>query len=87
LWAKTERTLAGVRHEAAYPRISRSGLYPRSCKVDTEQRLEPVGLICDECGVLTIEDGRGWQAYLTDDEPAEVATFCPACAARESGDP
>jgi hypothetical protein len=55
--------------------------------VDTEQRLEPVGLICDECGVLTIEDGRGWQAYLTDDEPAEVATFCPACAARESGDP
>ena len=55
--------------------------------MDTEQRLEPRRLICDECGVLAIDDGRGWQAFLTDDERPEVTTFSPACAASESGDP
>lgn len=28
--------------------------------MDTEQRLEPVGIICEECGVLAIDNGRGW---------------------------
>ena len=54
--------------------------------MDTDQRLEPVGIICEECGVLTIDDGRGWRAYLTDDEPPEVATYCPECAERDFGD-
>jgi hypothetical protein len=26
-----------------------------------------------------------WQAYLTDDEPPEVAFYCPHCAEREFG--
>jgi hypothetical protein len=24
-----------------------------------------------------------WRAYLTNDEPAELAFYCPACAERE----
>jgi hypothetical protein len=24
-----------------------------------------------------------WRAYLTDDEPAELAFYCPECAKRE----
>ena len=27
-------------------------------------------------------DGR-WEAYRTDDEPAEVVFYCPSCAERE----
>ena len=38
---------------------------------------------CDECGLLTIGDGRGWQAHLTDDEPPEVADLLPGLRARE----
>jgi len=31
-------------------------------------------------------DEERWSAYLTDDEPAEVVFYCPACAEREFGD-
>jgi hypothetical protein len=30
-------------------------------------------------------DGERWEAYLTDDEPPELAFFCPECAEREFG--
>jgi hypothetical protein len=52
-----------------------------------EQRLEPVGLLCEQCGIFTIDHARGWRALLiTDDDAVEVATYCPACAEREFGD-
>lgn len=33
-------------------------------------------------------DADGWRGYLTtdEDEPAELAMYCPACAAVEFGD-
>ena len=31
-------------------------------------------------------DDERWQAYLTDDEPPELAFFCPDCAERKFGD-
>jgi hypothetical protein len=50
---------------------------------------ESVALIpqCAECGArwLPANDER-WRAYLTDDEPAELAFYCPECAEREVGD-
>jgi hypothetical protein len=42
-------------------------------------------LVCAECGAQADEDAEGWRAYLTSDEPEEVATFCPKCAEREFG--
>lgn len=42
---------------------------------EAEQRLEAVGLLCEECDVLTIDHARGWRALLTGDDPAEVATY------------
>jgi hypothetical protein len=32
-------------------------------------------------------DGEHWEAYLTCDEPPEVAFYSPECAGREFGDP
>jgi hypothetical protein len=50
--------------------------------------LESVALIpkCAECDApwLPTDDER-WRAYLTDDEPAEFAFYCPECAERELG--
>jgi hypothetical protein len=42
---------------------------------------------CAECGVgwLPADEDR-CEAYLTDDEPAEVVFYCPRCAEREFGD-
>jgi hypothetical protein len=40
-------------------------------------------LVCAECGRSANEQALGWKAYRTDDEPPQVDTFCPACAARE----
>jgi hypothetical protein len=41
-------------------------------------------IVCAECGCpAPDEEARGWRAYLTDDEPPEVALFCPDCAAAE----
>jgi hypothetical protein len=31
-------------------------------------------------------DEARWFAYLTDDEPPELAFYCPECAEREFGD-
>jgi hypothetical protein len=31
-------------------------------------------------------DETRWQAWLTDDEPPELAFYCPGCAEREFGD-
>jgi hypothetical protein len=49
---------------------------------------EQVALIpqCVECGAvwLAVNDDRG-QAWLTDDEPPELAFYCPDCAEREFG--
>ena len=48
--------------------------------------VEGVAIIpsCAECGDLWLPvDDERWQAYLTDDEPAEVAFYCPSCAERE----
>jgi len=45
-------------------------------------------LRCIECG-LESGSGRHWRAYLADDprddNPSEVAVFCPSCADREFG--
>jgi hypothetical protein len=49
-----------------------------------------VALICIECGE-TSEDGEGWKGELAVDlleeqEPDEVAVFCPSCWSREFSD-
>jgi hypothetical protein len=31
-------------------------------------------------------DEDRWEAHVTDDEPPELAFYCPACAEREFGD-
>jgi hypothetical protein len=49
-------------------------------------RVEGVALFpnCAGCDArwLPADDER-WHAYLTDDEPAELAFYCPECGARE----
>jgi hypothetical protein len=49
---------------------------------------EQVALIvhCAECGAiwLSAEEDR-WTAHHTDDEPPELAFYCPECAEREFG--
>jgi hypothetical protein len=42
---------------------------------------------CLECHRqwLPVDEER-WRAYLTDDEPPELAFYCPGCAEREFGD-
>jgi hypothetical protein len=42
-------------------------------------------LQCVECGRVSRENKRGWTGHLTvdEDEPVEVATFCPECDERE----
>jgi hypothetical protein len=49
-------------------------------------RAESVALIaeCVECGALWLPaDEERWQAWLTCDEPPEIAFYCPACGDRE----
>jgi hypothetical protein len=45
--------------------------------------VERIALIprCEECEAawLPADDNR-WRAYLTDDEPPELAFYCPDCA-------
>ena len=51
--------------------------------------LEGVAIIprCAECeGHWLPADEERWQAWLTDDEPAELVFYCPACAEREFGE-
>jgi hypothetical protein len=40
---------------------------------------------CAECGAVADERAEGWRTYLTEDD--ETAVYCPACAAREFGEP
>jgi hypothetical protein len=41
-------------------------------------------LQCAEChAVWLLADEDRWRAYLTDDEPAELAFYCPECAEQE----
>ena len=40
-------------------------------------------LECVECGCRDDERGRGWRAYLDDDQ--DVWIYCPDCAEREFG--
>ena len=50
---------------------------------------EAVAIIpeCAECEVPWLPaDEERWQAYLADDEPPEVAFYCPECAKREFGE-
>ena len=43
-------------------------------------------LRCEECGCVS-GGARGWLAFVVDlpddDDPPEVATYCPPCADRE----
>jgi hypothetical protein len=39
---------------------------------------------CAECNARWLPaDEKRWEAYLTDDEPAEIVFYCPDCAERE----
>jgi hypothetical protein len=52
-------------------------------------RTENVALIpeCAECERPWLPvDEEGWRAYLTCDEPPELAFYCPGCAEREFGE-
>jgi hypothetical protein len=41
---------------------------------------------CAECGRVWLPaESKRWEAYLTDDEPPELAFYCPECADREFG--
>jgi hypothetical protein len=44
-------------------------------------------LRCAECSLITGEFGRGWRAFLTDDEwsPPDVVVLCPTCSERVPG--
>jgi hypothetical protein len=49
---------------------------------------ESVALIprCAECDVGWLPaDEECWRAYLTEDEPAELAFYCPECADEQFG--
>jgi hypothetical protein len=56
--------------------------------VDRESTRE-YGLFCVECGALSDRKALGWRAYIAfieeDDEPPEVAVYCPDCVEREFG--
>ena len=50
--------------------------------------LEKVALIpkCAKCQAVWLPaDEERWRAYLTDDEPPELAFYCPECARQEFG--
>jgi hypothetical protein len=44
---------------------------------------------CEECEEAADGDAKGWRALISndprDDEPPEVAIYCPDCASREFG--
>lgn len=42
-----------------------------------------------ECGLASVDEARGWRAYLADvddDGQDDVVLYCPACAAHEFGE-
>ncbi len=58
-----------------------------TASVMTAGRLVELIPQCDECGRFwwPLETAH-WSAYLTDDEPPELAFYCPDCARPECGD-
>jgi len=38
---------------------------------------------CQECGRTWVDPTEPWRTFLTDDEPAALVSYCPACARRE----
>lgn len=51
-------------------------------------RSHDVALIpdCAECEAIWLPaDDERWQAWHTEDEPPELAFYCPECAEREFG--
>jgi hypothetical protein len=52
-------------------------------------RVEPVALIPNASSARPAgyrPTAKHWSAYLTDDEPPELAFYCPDCRDREFGD-
>jgi hypothetical protein len=51
------------------------------------ERVAVILLRCAECEAywLPVDNSR-WRAYLTDDEPAELAFYCLECTEREFGE-
>jgi hypothetical protein len=50
------------------------------------ERVAPIPR-CAECGAMWLPvEKKRWQAWLTDDEPPELAFYRPECAEREFGD-
>ena len=60
-----------------------TAVQPRFVRRATALWVRP--LLCEECGARSFESIR-WRAYLTADEPPEVASYCPDCAKREFGE-
>lgn len=42
--------------------------------------------VCVECARIWLDPSERWRAYLTGDEPPEIAIYCPACARHEFSD-
>jgi hypothetical protein len=42
-------------------------------------------LVCVECGRGWVGPVERWRVYVTEDDPPELVTYCPACAEREFG--
>lgn len=68
------------------PLASRAVLIVEGCSRGSgrERRAGRPNPQCAECGELWLPaDADRWQAYLPDDEPPELAFYCPTCAERE----
>ncbi len=55
---------------------------------DLRDPMLDVSVFCVECGRPALDRPDGWLACIgggIDDEPIELAAYCPACAAREFG--
>jgi hypothetical protein len=61
---------------------------PETCVSSRLVNAESVVLVprCTECEADWLPaDGERWRAYLTDDEPPELAFYCRQCGEREFG--
>jgi hypothetical protein len=66
--------------------VRRVGALALGCQRVSAEQVAPIPE-CAECDAHWLPaDKDRWFAYLTDDEPAELAFFCPDCAEREFGD-
>ena len=63
-------------------------LLPGPSNLGAAMHIEGVAILpgCAECEAHWLPaDLERWQVWLTDDEPAELVFYCPACAEREFG--